>query len=255
MNVQAANKKTVDCKKHIFKVSISLSGTWKISSNSDWLTAKKSGSKLKITVKGNTSSAKRTGTITVKSKKGKVKYKVIQKAYNVITYSYDYDWLTAAKRWNKTDVTKSFLKKTAKIADKLGVDADDLMTVMAFESGLNHKAVNKYSNATGLIQFMPSTAISLGTTVKKLKKMSAVKQLDYVYKYLARSGKLSNLGDLYMAILWPVAIGKKDSYVLWRVGTTYYTGNIGLDTNKDGKVTRKECIKRVLATRKIYVGE
>ncbi|MCR5468469.1 MAG: transglycosylase SLT domain-containing protein [Lachnospiraceae bacterium] len=259
--VQAANKKTVDCTKQSFKVKLDLDEDedWEISSNVSWLKAKQVGSKLKIYVSGNTKSKKRTGKITVKTEDKTIKYKVTQKKYDAIVYNYDYDWLACAKRYNKKDVTKKFLKKVAKVANKLGVDADDLMTVMAFESSLNHKAVNPNSGATGLIQFLPSTALRLGTTTKKLKKMSAVEQMDYVYKYLAQYSNLSNLGDLYMAILWPTAVGKKDSYVLWRktdpATQGAYERNCGLDVNNDGKVTRKECLKRVLKIRKSYVGE
>lgn len=270
VNVEAANKKTVTCKKQTFKVTLKLDADedWDILSNKSWLCAKQSGSKLKVTVKANTSKKSRTGKITVETEDRIYKLTVVQKkndgtateddsndSDSVKNSDFDYDWLACAKRFNKKDVTKSFLKKVKKISAKLGVDPDDLMTVMAFESGLNHKAQNIYSNATGLIQFMPFTAIRLGTTVNKLKKMSAIKQLDYVYKYLSTSGKLSNLGDLYMAILWPQAVGKKDSYVLWKKGDAAYYRNSGLDVNHDGKVTRKECLKRVLATRKSYVGK
>ena len=50
---------------------------------------------------------------------------------------------------------------------------------MVFESRLNPQAVNPISGATGLIQFMPSTARG-GTTTAVLKRMSNVQQLDYV---------------------------------------------------------------------------
>jgi len=46
--------------------------------------------------------------------------------------------------------------------------------------------------------------------------MSAVQQLDYVYTYFKQTiGKLKNLSDVYMAVLWPAAVGKSDRYVLW----------------------------------------
>ncbi len=36
---------------------------------------------------------------------------------------------------------------------------------MMAESGLNPKVVNRTTGATGLIQFIPKTALGLGTTV------------------------------------------------------------------------------------------
>jgi hypothetical protein len=104
------------------------------------------------------------------------------------------------------------------------------------------------SGATGLIQFMPSTAVGLGTSTAKLAAMSAEDQLNYVYKYFRPyNGRLHNLGDIYMAILWPKAVGKPDSYVLWdrsKMPTTFRQ-NAGLDVNKNGQVTRAECLKKV----------
>ena len=256
MQVSAAESKTVNYKKHTDKMTVSLSGKWTATSNKDWITVKKSGSTLKITIKKNKSD-ERSGKVKVKNSKGEVKMtiKITQGAYNIIDDRFEYDWKAAAKKYNKTDVTTKFLKKVIKVADALGCPPDDLMTVMAFESSLNHKAVNPNSGATGLIQFIPSTAARLGTSCSALKSMSAVKQLDYVKKYLAAFGKLENLGDLYMAILWPQGVGKKDSYVLWRSGSGEYERNSNLDVNNDGKVTRKECLKKVLKKRKEFVGE
>lgn len=102
----------------------------------------------------------------------------------------------------------------------------------------------------GLIQFMPSTAKGLGTTVDQLSKMSAVKQLDYVHEYFKPyRNRLKNIGDFYMAILWPRGVGKDDNFVLWSKGDrpTTYRQNIGLDVNKDGVITRKECLSKIYA--------
>ena len=107
-------------------------------------------------------------------------------------------------------------------------------------------------NALTIIQFMPSTAVSLGTTTAKLARMSAEDQLNYVFKYFEPwKGRLRNLGDVYMAILWPLGVGKPDSFVLWEKGKrpTTYRQNAGLDANKDGKITRAECLGKITAMR------
>jgi hypothetical protein len=79
--------------------------------------------------------------------------------------------------------------------------------------------------------------------------MSAEDQLNYVYRYFRPfAGRLNNLGDIYMAILWPKAVGQPDSYVLWDKGKspTTFRQNAGLDIDKNGKVTRKECLSKIL---------
>jgi hypothetical protein len=149
--------------------------------------------------------------------------------------------------WGKK-VNKSFKAKVIEVSARIGVDPNNLMAAMAFESGRTFRPdiKNPISGATGLIQFMPKTAQSLGTTTQKLAKMSAVDQLDVVEAYFAPYvGKLHDLSDLYMAILWPRAVGKPASYVLFASPTKAYTSNKGLDANDDGSVTKVEAADRV----------
>lgn len=152
-------------------------------------------------------------------------------------------------------VSKVFLDRLQWIADQLGLPKADginmLMACIAWESGRTFSPSIRNaagSGATGLIQFMPSTAKGLGTTTDKLALMSAEDQLNYVYKYfLPYKGRLKNLGDVYMAILWPAGVGKADSYVLWNKKTkpTTYRQNAGLDVNKNGEITRAECLVKI----------
>jgi soluble lytic murein transglycosylase-like protein len=60
---------------------------------------------------------------------------------------------------------EAFIAKVITISQKLGIEPEWLMQVFVNESGMNHQAVNSTSNATGLIQFMPDTAVTLGTSV------------------------------------------------------------------------------------------
>lgn len=145
-------------------------------------------------------------------------------------------------------VSPLFKERVLWIEKDLGVNADYLMACMAWESGESFSPSKKNmagSGATGLIQFMPSTARALGTTTAALAKMTAEDQLNYVWKYFAPfRGRLNNLGDVYMAILWPKGVGKSDSYVVFDSGVAYRQ-NAGLDINKDGDVTRGECLTKV----------
>jgi len=146
-------------------------------------------------------------------------------------------------------VTKDFKSKVLLISQKLKISPDYLMSCMAFETGgtFSPKIKNAAgSGAIGLIQFMPNTAKALGTDSKFLSQMSAVKQLDYVEKYFTpRKGKLNSLEDVYMAILYPAAIGKPSSHALFKKGTTAYKQNSGLDKNKNGEITLKEISSKV----------
>lgn len=136
-----------------------------------------------------------------------------------------------------------------------GCSASELMTCIAWESGRSFRPDVKNmagSGATGLIQFMPSTATALGTTTAALAELTAEQQLDWVADYFKPyRGRLRNLGDLYAAILWPAAIGKPDGYVLFdkadAAHPARYRQNAGLDVNKDGKVTRLEAVAKVAA--------
>lgn len=154
--------------------------------------------------------------------------------------------------WGKR-VTYDFRRRLIDIAIDLDVPADFLMACIAFESAHTFRpdVLNKAgSGAVGLIQFMPATARALGTSTSELSKLSAEDQLTWVHKYfLPYRGKLKTLEDVYMAILWPRAIGQPDDYVLFDVVSkpTTYRQNASLDFNRDGKITRWEAAARVRA--------
>ena len=67
---------------------------------------------------------------------------------------------------------------------------------------------------------MPNTARGLGTSTGELAGMSRARQMHYVEKYLSSKGigPNSSLDDVYMAILFPAAVGKGDNYVLFGQG-------------------------------------
>ena len=167
------------------------------------------------------------------------------------TSYFDYNVDNLKNKWSdkKPELTDNFYQKVVDIAQKIQCDPNDLMAVMNAESGLKADAVNKASNATGLIQFMPATARELGTTVDELRNMSALEQLDYVEKYLSnakniRFGKNEKLdaGELYALTYLPARANRS---VLAKSHEKYYTWNRGLDLNGDGKITKAELAQRV----------
>lgn len=140
----------------------------------------------------------------------------------------------------------AFFARVLQVADTLGLNPNWLMLVMFMESRLNHQAVNPKGGATGLIQFMPKTALALGTTTTELLRMSNVAQLDYVQKYFwPYRSYINGFTDLYLITFYPAALmlKKPDS---WNFPKLVYEFNRGLDRNGDGTVNLGEFKKFIL---------
>lgn len=150
-------------------------------------------------------------------------------------------------------VSAVFRDKVRAICAELGFDPNLLMACMAWESAetFSPSVLNAAgSGAVGLIQFMPSTAAALGTTVEALAALTAEAQLDYVRRYfLPWKGRVSTLSDCYMVILFPSAVGKSEDYVLFDKADpdhpARYIQNAGLDFNRNGQITKAEAAARV----------
>lgn len=117
------------------------------------------------------------------------------------------------------NATRSDINKLAQVADKYGIPFEWLANLINHETaGTFNPAIRNSIGATGLIQFIPSTALGYGVSVNQLAQMSFSQQLDYVDAYLARNlkrhlnedGKIPNTfsqTDLFMTIFYPVAVG------------------------------------------------
>jgi len=150
----------------------------------------------------------------------------------------------------------AFEEKVKSVALELDIPAEWLMSVMYSESKFNPAAVNhKGSGATGLIQFMVPTVKDLnrklGTNLymSDIRNMAAVDQMDLVYAYLQNVrdnyGEFNTLTDLYLAILYPRAVGKDYCYTLYAKPSQKYRMNSGLDENRDGRVTVSDIDRRM----------
>lgn len=108
---------------------------------------------------------------------------------------------------------QAFLDKypqVTEMAKRIGANPSDVVSVMGFETGntFDPSIRNKAgSGATGLLQFMPSTARGMGTTTDELAKMTVEQQLPYAEKYWTSNptfrGKLGSLENLAASVFYP----------------------------------------------------
>lgn len=173
---------------------------------------------------------------------------------------------------------EKFATRVLSLSADLSIDPNHLMAVMYIESRLDSAAVNKQpasipgydgngklvkpagtpdsSNdstrsqyrATGLIQFMPKTAASLGTSTQDLYNMTNLQQLVYVKRYLTPyASKVRTFEDLYLTVFFPAAVGKPNDFILQAnprpTASSVARQNPKYDRNKDMKVRKHEVIE------------
>lgn len=143
------------------------------------------------------------------------------------TYAYIQDLKSRGHSYAGTpvyNVSKDDLNALKAITDKYGIPFEWMVNLINFESGRTfNPAVTNNIGATGLIQFIPSTAAGacLNTSTAALRQMTFKQQLVYVDKYLycnlkrhlTVSGKIPahfTQGDLFMTIFYPAAVGRPD---------------------------------------------
>lgn len=129
-----------------------------------------------------------------------------------------------------------FMTEVNRVAGRLGVNPTNLLAIMRSESSLNPQAVNRSTGASGLIQFMPRTAQSLGTSVEAIRQMTAAQQMPFVEKFFqsVRLPPGASAGKMYAYVFLP---GRANREVLTQSGENFYEMNKGLDVDKDGKIT------------------
>lgn len=148
-----------------------------------------------------------------------------------------------------------FVSQVKNLAVSLDVNVNWLMFIMDFESaGTFSPSITNKFGYVGLIQFGVLAASDLGTSTTQLKMMNVLEQLVYVDRYFKRWGKYSggykSFIDLYMAVLYPAAIGKPDSYLFT---PTFSKNNPVLDLNKDAIITKGEILNSLKAWIRVNV--
>lgn len=161
----------------------------------------------------------------------------------------DFDYNRIAGVEGNPNVTPEFIAGVGAMAERLGTQPEYLLAVMSFETGGSFDPAqrnNAGGSATGLIQFLPSTASGLGTSTAELASMSAVEQLQYVEAYFEPyAGQLNSIENVYTAVLSGRPRDADD--VLFRQGSAAYAANAPLDTNRDGAITGAEATSFVRA--------
>jgi hypothetical protein len=110
----------------------------------------------------------------------------------------------------------TFKARVEKFAAQYNTTADQFYRVMYAESRIRPWALNKNGGASGLIQFMPSTAKGLGTTTEYIRSLNATQQMEFVEKYFTRAGlkKGATVYDMYALVFFPIIVGKSDDWVI-----------------------------------------
>ncbi|MDP3989598.1 MAG: hypothetical protein Q8Q01_00135 [archaeon] len=155
-------------------------------------------------------------------------------------------------------VDQNFLSSLEGMCNRLNMNCMAVLSVMHYETGgsFSPSIKNPGSSATGLIQFMGSTAKGLGTTTKKLSEMTQTEQLEYVEKYfnLIKDNfdevNYMDPKNVALAVFYPSAIGKGDNHIIAEEGRSKLDDRIlkaNKDHNGDGKITAKEYTGKALS--------
>ena len=117
---------------------------------------------------------------------------------------------TAQEISDEYGITEEEAQKIVEISERLNTNPGWISKIIDVETGgtWDPAEPNKAgSGATGLIQFMPTTAEGLGTSTSELARMTIIEQLDYVEKYFEPyTGRLNSMEDVAAAVFFPAAL-------------------------------------------------
>lgn len=151
---------------------------------------------------------------------------------------------------------------------------DEVYSTIMIESGwkphnyFHHPKVKPENAASGLIGFMPSTLAVLGWTgpsvpgrmvtvngklvpspdMTVFRQLSTAEQAEWVARYFDMARPWGVPGDTYLATAAGGAVGRPDSYVVYKAGTPEYDLNKVWDIDKDGDITAGE-LRQILLKR------
>jgi hypothetical protein len=163
----------------------------------------------------------------------------------------DYDNPTIKRKLEEGKIDLAFLEDVEEMCERLDMHCMGLMSVMDYETvgSFRPDIKNPGSSATGLIQFISSTAEYLDTSTTDLADMSQREQLEYVEKYfrtMKNGFDYSDPTQIALTVFQPAARGNGGEYIIGRRGANGTKGvafmqNSGLDQfPRDGIITAGE---------------
>lgn len=130
-----------------------------------------------------------------------------------------------------------FMTKVSMLEDKYGDGfKEELFKVMKGESGFNPRAKNPQGSASGLFQFIATTAEGLGVSTTDILRMEPVEQLELYEKYLDQYGYDGSV-SLGMMQAAPAFANKSPDTIIYDVGSEAWRVNPGWRTSKNGPIT------------------
>lgn len=150
----------------------------------------------------------------------------------------------------KNKLTEEQIKKVQEVSKDLGINPNDLLSVMQIESGISTSIRNQSNGkAAGLIQFYPDSGKTYKTIggkkyeISDIANMDFITQMDLVKDYISDIKKynpkadLSSFDELYTAVYYPKALGKGDDYVIAKAGSDNAKHNSGF-VDENGNITK-----------------
>ena len=108
------------------------------------------------------------------------------------------------------DLSPVFFSELTAMCARLGCDSLDMLKVMFSEGGVRATAHNQASDASGLIQFIPSTLRGVGWTdgTAAFRQLPAEAQLPFVEKFFQpfKSKGLNTVTRVYQAVFLPASL-------------------------------------------------
>lgn len=148
-----------------------------------------------------------------------------------------------SQNYSSKKFTPDKAKTIKEVAARIGVNPNDLASVISFETAgsFSPSIKNPKSSATGLIQFMKGSGGTkgkyYGMSREKFASLSFSEQMKYVERYFKERGfngkKQRNVADLYTAV---TGYGYKKGSEAYRLNKVW-------DSNKDGYIDKGEMVQ------------
>lgn len=129
-----------------------------------------------------------------------------------------------------------FMNEITRVAQRFGRPVSEFMRVIQGESNFNPTIRNGDSGATGLFQFIPSTASMLGTSTDSIANMTPVQQVQLYEKYLD-SFDYDGSNALGIMQAAPAYANRSNGSVIYSVGSRAWEQNPGWRDGEGGAIT------------------